>query len=111
MPARRLVGLIGLLLVVTLAVTAFRPSAAPDAAASAPSTTSAAAPSATVFDNPFLPEERDLSDCVSSIPKPGCGSKARGGWRQTLVFGIMALGLLVIAWRIATGVRRGARPS
>ncbi len=106
MATRRLAGLIGLLVVVALAVTAFRSPAATDVAASSPSTT---APSTTVFDNPFLPDERNLSDCISAVPKPGCGSEARGGWRQTLVFGVMALGLLGIAWRIATGMRRRAR--
>ena len=104
------VGLISLLLVVALAVTAFRPSAPTDvAAARTPARRRPAAPSTTVFDNPFLPDERNLSDCISAVPKPGCGSEARGGWRQTLVFGVMALGLLVIAWRIATGhAARGA---
>jgi hypothetical protein len=103
MPARRVVGLLSLFVVVALAVTAFRSPAAHDVAAAAPSTT--------VFDNPFLPDERNLSDCISAVPKPGCGSEARGGWRQTLVFGVMALGLLAIAWRITTGIRRGARAS
>ena len=35
--------------------------------------------------NEFFPEDRSLGDCLSSLPKPGCGSSARGGWRQTLV--------------------------
>jgi hypothetical protein len=111
MPARRVVGLVSLVVVVALAVAAFRSPAAHDVAAASPSTTVAAAPSTTVFDNPFLPDERNLSDCISAVPKPGCGSEARGGWRQTLVFGVMALGLLAIAWRITTGIRRGARAS
>jgi hypothetical protein len=30
--------------------------------------------------NPFLPEDRSLGECISSVQKPGCGSEARGGW-------------------------------
>jgi hypothetical protein len=56
--------------------------------------------------NEFLPEDRDLSDCLSALPRPGCGSEARGGWRQGLVFGVIVAGLGVIGWRVARGVRR-----
>lgn len=59
--------------------------------------------------NEFLPAERDLSDCLSVLPKPGCGSKARGGWRQGAVFGAVVVGLGVIGTRIAIGVRRRDR--
>jgi hypothetical protein len=56
--------------------------------------------------NEFLPEDRNLSDCISAIPKPGCGSDARGGWHQTLVFVAIMLGLVLIVWRIVAGARR-----
>jgi hypothetical protein len=59
--------------------------------------------------NDFIPEDRDLTDCVSSLPKPGCGSEARGGWRQGLVFAVVVAGLGFIGWRIALGVRRRDR--
>jgi len=113
MPPRRFVGLVSLLVVVALGVGALRSPGPTDVTVASPpaTTTLAAASSTTVFDNPFLPDERNLSDCISAVPKPGCGSKARGGWRQTLVFAVMALGLLGIAWRIATGLRRGTRTS
>lgn len=62
-----------------------------------------------VTDNEFLPENRDITDCVSAVPKPGCGSKARGGWRQGLVALALLAGLCFIGWRIAKGVRRPAR--
>lgn len=55
--------------------------------------------------NVFFPEERSLSDCLSSLPKPGCGSDARGGWRQSLVLIIILAGLAFIAWRIVSGSR------
>lgn len=60
----------------------------------------------TVTYNDFIPEERDLSDCISAIPKPGCGSEAKGGWRQMLVFGLVVSGVGIIGWRIVTGARK-----
>lgn len=59
--------------------------------------------------NEFLPEQRPLSDCLGSLPKPNCGSSARGGWSQTVVFLALIGGLSVIAWRIIAGSRRARR--
>ncbi|MEJ7800457.1 MAG: hypothetical protein WKF60_08060 [Ilumatobacter sp.] len=56
--------------------------------------------------NEFLPEERGLGECISSVPRPGCGSEARGGWHQTLVFLAIFAGLGLIGWRIAAGARK-----
>jgi hypothetical protein len=56
--------------------------------------------------NDFIPEERDLSDCISAIPKPGCGSEAKGGWRQMLVFSLVISGVGFIGWRIVAGARK-----
>lgn len=66
------------------------------------------APPATV--NEFLPEDRNLGDCLGAVERPGCGSEARGGWRQTLVFVAIVGGLGVIAWRVVASARR-ARPN
>ncbi len=84
------------------------PTAATDAVASAeqsaqPSTVDP--PPITV--NPFIPEDRGISDCISALPKPGCGSEARGGWRQGLIFLALIGGLAIIGWRIVAGVRSG----
>ena len=57
--------------------------------------------------NIFYPEERPLSDCLSAVPKPGCGSEARGGWRQTTIFGLIIAAFAFIIWRIV----RAARPN
>ncbi len=57
--------------------------------------------------NPFLPENRDLTDCVGALERPGCGSEARGGWHQNAVAVVMIGGLIVVFGRIAWGVRRG----
>ena len=63
----------------------------------------------TVLDNPFLPENANIGDCVSALPRPECGSKARGGWRQTLVFGAVVLALAVVGFRLVIAVRRRDR--
>ena len=60
----------------------------------------------TVTVNEFLPTDRDLSECLSALPRPGCGSEARGGWRQTAIFVAMLGGLAFIAWRIIASSRR-----
>jgi hypothetical protein len=54
----------------------------------------------------FYPEDNNLSDCLGLVERPGCGSESRGGWRQTAVFVILALGMALIFWRISVGVRR-----
>lgn len=59
--------------------------------------------------NEFLPEERPLGDCLSSLPKPDCGSRARGGWAQRVVFAAIVAGLAFIAWRVVAGSRRARR--
>ena len=65
----------------------------------------------TVTYNDFIPEERDLSDCISAIPKPGCGSDAKGGWRQMLVLGLVVTGLGFIGWRVIAGARKNLASS
>jgi hypothetical protein len=40
------------------------------------------------------------------VPKPGCGSEARGGWHQGLVMIALVLALAFVGWRIVVGVRR-----
>lgn len=61
------------------------------------------------LDNEFVPVDRDISECISAIPKPGCGSEARGGWRQGLVLVAILAGLALIAWRIVAGARKARR--
>ncbi len=70
----------------------------------AEASTEPAPPPAT--DNEFIPEGRDLDECISALPKPGCGSGARSDWHQQLVLGAMAAGLVFVGWRIVRGVRR-----
>jgi hypothetical protein len=112
LPRRLLVVLAALL--VTLTAMAAAPVAA-TAAGDTPARVAAPAiawrltmpePEPTPTTNPFIPEDRNLSDCVSSVPQPGCGSKARSGWRQWLVFGVIALAIAFIGWRIVRLVRR-----
>lgn len=64
--------------------------------------------------NDFLDLERELSECISSNPLPGCGREPtspgdRGGWQQLLLFGILMTGMAVILGRVFVAVRRGDR--
>jgi hypothetical protein len=63
-------------------------------------------PTTTTIPSDFYPEDANLSDCVGLVEKPGCGSKARGGWRQTMVFVVVLAGLALIGWRISVGIRK-----
>lgn len=60
----------------------------------------------TVTANEFIPEDRDLSECISALPKPDCGSDARGGWRQAVVLALVLAGTAGIGIRIALAIRR-----
>ena len=56
--------------------------------------------------NEFLPEDRNLSDCVGVLEKPGCGSEERGGPMMTLVFALVIGGMAFVFWRVIVGVRK-----
>ncbi len=86
--------------------TAHAATAAPQAAAVTVGAATDAPNRPPVTANEFLPEERNLSDCVGALERPGCGSEARGGWRQTLVFLAVAAGLVLVFGRIAWSARR-----
>ncbi len=84
--------------------------------ASVPPTVPPTVPAETIDDeivideaNPFLPENRDLSDCIGMLQRPGCGSEARGGWHQNVVAIVMVSGLLLVFGRVAWGVRRSQK--
>ena len=84
-------------------------SAALAASTPAPPPTAPPATVPVVTANEFLPTDRDLSDCVGVLEKPGCGSQARGGTAITVVFIIMLLAMVLIFARIAVGVRQNRR--
>lgn len=63
----------------------------------------------TLSTNPFIPEDVNIGDCVSSVPRPGCGNEIRGDSHAALTFGVLVLGLTFIGWRIARSVRRRDR--
>jgi hypothetical protein len=64
----------------------------------------------TVSVNEFLPEDRSIGECISAVPRPGCGSDARGGWRQYVVALVLVAGLVFVGWRIVAGLRRPRKP-
>ena len=59
--------------------------------------------------NPFLPENRNLTECIGMLQRPGCGSEARGGWHQNAVAIVMVAGLLLVFGRIGWGLRRSQK--
>lgn len=61
---------------------------------------------APVATNDFIPENANIGDCVSSLPRPGCGSEARSDTGQLLTFGALLLGSVFIGWRIVRSVRQ-----
>ncbi len=67
----------------------------------------AAAVTATT-ENAFFPDDTsvNITDCVSALPRPECGSRERGGWRQGAVFAAVIVGLVAIGVRLVVGVRR-----
>lgn len=56
--------------------------------------------------NDFIPEQRAISDCISAVPKPGCGSDAESDWHTWLAFSALIGGLAFVGWRVVTGLRR-----
>lgn len=103
-PARWLVAVIALL---TVGVGA--PVSAGTSPEPSPPSTALAGPAVVGTANEFLPENANISECISSLPRPNCGSKARGGWRQTLVFVAIAAGLVLVGVRLYFAVRRRDR--
>jgi hypothetical protein len=66
--------------------------------------TTVPAPPVTV--NDLLPEEENVGTCIGTLERPGCGSKAKGDFRQYLTFAVLGLGLAFIGWRITLGIRQ-----
>ncbi len=56
-------------------------------------------------DNPFLPENANIGDCVSALA-PGVWKQGPGGWRQMIVFVAVLLAMAVIGMRLFVSVRR-----
>ena len=55
--------------------------------------------------NVFTPEAQNVTSCVGTLERPGCGSKSKGGWRMYLTFAVLIGGLSFVGWRIVKGVR------
>jgi hypothetical protein len=65
----------------------------------------------TTVDNSFLDTKRQLSECLNnSVDLPDCGIEPkvagdRGGPLQLVTFGILALAIAFICWRVARSVK------
>ena len=71
---------------------------------------SATIPPEATEDNVYLDLERSVTECISAMPKPGCGrepvdSGDRGGWQQFLVFGVLMSAMAAIGVRVAFAIR------
>lgn len=64
-----------------------------------------APPSAPPVTNDLLPENNDVTNCIGTVERAGCGSRARADGHTYLVFLALTAGLGFIGWRIARGVR------
>jgi hypothetical protein len=73
-----------------------------------PMTPPESAAPATTIENVFLPDDTtvNVTDCISSVQRPGCGTRERGGWRQGAVFAVIVAGLIAIGARLVIGIRR-----
>ena len=58
-----------------------------------------------VVTNDLLPETNDVTNCIGTVQRANCGSKARADGHTYLVFLALALGMAFIGWRIARGVK------
>ncbi len=103
----------GLLLVCAMAMLAAACSGPPPIRRASDTTTTLSSPPTTRTDasatpataNVFLPEDQNLSNCGPAVERPGCGSKAKGGWRMTLVFAILLAGIATVFLRIIRSAR------
>lgn len=55
--------------------------------------------------NDYLPDQ-NLSSCVNTNERPGCGSTSKGGWRMYLVFAALILGVGFVMSRVVKAVRQ-----
>lgn len=94
-----------MLVVALLTLTAGGTAAANTPPDSAPPPSTEPVPASTY--NVYMPENENFTACQSlAVQRPNCGSKARGGWRQTLVFVVIAAGLVGVGIRLYLSVRR-----
>ena len=65
----------------------------------------------TTIDNSFLDTKRNLTDCLNNqIGLPDCGVEPThpgdpGGPLQAITFGLLAMGIIIICWRVARSVK------
>ncbi len=75
------------------------------AVATTPPATEQPTTSEPVATNDLIPQNNNVTDCIGTVERPNCGSKARADGHTYLVFLALAAGLAFIGWRIARGVK------
>jgi len=91
----------GVLLPAATAVAVPEPAAA---ATSAPPTDPAADPPIVT-----LADDRNLDECVSAMPRPGCRTSNETDAMQIAVFSVLIGALVLVGWRIARATRQRDR--
>jgi len=56
--------------------------------------------------NDYIPTDRPLTECISALPPPGCGSAAKEDWAQGALLGVLVAALVFIVWRVVRQARR-----
>lgn len=95
----------GLLLPATTAVAVPEPAAAA-AAASAPEPSPDPAADVPIV---TLAGDRNLDECISAMPRPGCRTSTDTDAMQIAVFSVLIGALVLIGWRIARATRQRDR--
>lgn len=84
--------------------------AVPDPAMAATAATSVPPPDPAA-DTPIvtLADDRNLDECVSAMPRPGCRTSNDTDAMQIAVFSVLIGALVLIGWRIARATRQRDR--
>jgi hypothetical protein len=52
-----------------------------------------------------LADGKNLDQCISSVPQPGCRTSNEADGKQLALLGILVAGMAFLGWKISSGVR------